>query len=183
MVRCPYCQHQMELKGAHAGRFTPKCPACKRRFVLLIPEDASMPPLVGEMPQPAATAATAGQVGHDSVAGASHAGLTAAGVNAVSASAAPPSATRAAAPTNIAATLPPTVTAPPPAVSSTTGPMSGTVPPPATSARMTMPLPGTTRPEVGLAGPPGDVPADGSKPPAPRTVMKETYVDHGPSLS
>src|SRR5688572_18564577 len=77
-VRCPYCQHQMELKGAHAGRFTPKCPACKHRFVLLIPEDTSMPPLVGEMP-----AAQAG-ASQGSMAGASHAGLTAAGVNAIS---------------------------------------------------------------------------------------------------
>src|SRR4051812_39934567 len=84
-VRCPYCQHQMELKGAHAGRFTPKCPAWRHRFVLLVPEDADMPPLVGEMP-----ALHPGSIAHESLAGASHAGLTAAGVNAISATAEEP---------------------------------------------------------------------------------------------
>src|SRR3954465_9034133 len=85
MVRCPYCQHAMELKGAHPGKFTPKCPACKHRFMLLVPEDASIPPLVGEMPGQGPSG--------EAVAGESHAGLTAAGVNAISATAIPPSAT------------------------------------------------------------------------------------------
>src|SRR5688572_4885808 len=63
-VRCPYCQHSIELRGAHPGRFTPKCPGCQHRFVLVVPEDADMPPLVGEMP--------AGQTAHGTVAGAPH---------------------------------------------------------------------------------------------------------------
>src|SRR5687768_5287227 len=49
-VRCPYCHHSIELRGAHPGKFTPKCPQCHHRFILVIPEDASIPPLVGEMP-------------------------------------------------------------------------------------------------------------------------------------
>jgi serine/threonine protein kinase len=49
-VRCPYCHFSIELKGAHAGKFSPKCPACQRRFMLMISEDASIPPLVGELP-------------------------------------------------------------------------------------------------------------------------------------
>src|SRR4051812_43630216 len=124
MVRCPYCQHAMELRGAHPGKFTPKCPACKHRFMLLVPEDAGIPPLVGEMPGHAPSA--------DAVAGESHAGLTAAGVNAISATVAPTSSGASAKPqaavarASVNATVAPNVTAPP-QMSSTRA--SATMPP------------------------------------------------------
>lgn len=38
-VLCPYCSLNIELKGARPGRFTPKCPRCREKFVLLIPPE------------------------------------------------------------------------------------------------------------------------------------------------
>lgn len=37
-IHCPYCQHTVKVKGVKAGRFTPKCPQCKKAFVLMVVE-------------------------------------------------------------------------------------------------------------------------------------------------
>jgi eukaryotic-like serine/threonine-protein kinase len=42
-VLCPYCKYEVKLKGAKAGRFTPKCPKCARAFVLTVPEQPDQP--------------------------------------------------------------------------------------------------------------------------------------------
>src|SRR5688572_24499058 len=44
--------HLMEVKGAKPGRFTPRCASCKRKFALVVPEDASAAPTVAAMAQP-----------------------------------------------------------------------------------------------------------------------------------
>lgn len=38
-VLCPYCSLVIELKGARPGRFSPRCPRCKEKFILLVPRD------------------------------------------------------------------------------------------------------------------------------------------------
>jgi hypothetical protein len=38
-VICPYCKHKMRVKGAHAGRFTPRCDRCDKKFFLVIPSE------------------------------------------------------------------------------------------------------------------------------------------------
>ncbi len=48
-IRCPYCQHGMEVRGAKPGRFTPSCPKCQLRFVLTIPAQAGAAPVVAEL--------------------------------------------------------------------------------------------------------------------------------------
>src|SRR5687768_15731999 len=98
-VRCPYCHFLLELKGAHAGRFTPKCPQCQHRFMLVIAEDANIPPLVGEMP-----AASQGSV----------AGATQTQRTVTQAPAPAPAQTRAAAQQTSATIPPPSPAAPPP---------------------------------------------------------------------
>jgi serine/threonine protein kinase len=40
-IHCPYCRHEIELKGAHAGRFKPRCPQCNGKFALVIADGAS----------------------------------------------------------------------------------------------------------------------------------------------
>lgn len=42
----------MALKGARPGRFHPRCPQCGEKFVLVVPVDHALPPLVSK-PQPA----------------------------------------------------------------------------------------------------------------------------------
>ena len=49
-IQCPYCMHLMEVKGAHPGKFKPKCPSCKRKFALMVPEDQSQSPVVEALP-------------------------------------------------------------------------------------------------------------------------------------
>lgn len=39
MIHCPYCNHEMNLKGARPGRFTPACAMCHQKFSLVVPED------------------------------------------------------------------------------------------------------------------------------------------------
>jgi len=60
-VRCPHCGNLMELKGQRPGRFTPRCPQCARKFILVVPEGDR--PLRAMMPdadlQPAASASNA----------------------------------------------------------------------------------------------------------------------------
>jgi serine/threonine protein kinase len=170
----------MELRGAHAGKFTPKCPQCKHRFMLLVPEDPNIPPLVGEMPGQRPSA--------EAVAGESHAGLTAVGVNAISATALPAASSASAKPqaavarTNVNATVAPNIAAPP-AASTTRA--SVTMPPGNGSPRANPANPGATMPKgtvppVGLSGPRGDMPA--------RTLAEAAAEDahvivEGPELS
>ncbi len=49
-IHCPYCQQTMELKGAHPGRYTPKCTACHGQFLLMIPEGVDGAPFVKAIP-------------------------------------------------------------------------------------------------------------------------------------
>ncbi|MCC6422394.1 MAG: serine/threonine protein kinase [Phycisphaerales bacterium] len=41
-IQCPYCRFTMELKGAHAGRYKPKCAKCGKMFRLAISEQGEM---------------------------------------------------------------------------------------------------------------------------------------------
>jgi hypothetical protein len=45
-VKCPYCDHKMRVKGAHAGRFLPTCDRCGDTFLLVIPADSDSPMLI-----------------------------------------------------------------------------------------------------------------------------------------
>lgn len=45
-IRCPYCQHLLELKGAKPGRFGPKCSQCHCKFLLIIPDEPNEPVIV-----------------------------------------------------------------------------------------------------------------------------------------
>ncbi len=56
-VQCPYCEHSLALKGVKPGKYTTKCPKCDRKFVLAIPADADLPPLVKPLPAERATLA------------------------------------------------------------------------------------------------------------------------------
>ena len=47
-IRCPYCSHEMALKGARPGKFHPHCPECQEKFQLLVPDDPSIPPSVNK---------------------------------------------------------------------------------------------------------------------------------------
>ena len=38
-IACPYCGHRIHLKDANPGRYRPRCPACAKPFVLLVPEE------------------------------------------------------------------------------------------------------------------------------------------------
>src|SRR5207237_473870 len=48
-IRCPYCQYQMELKGAKPGLFHPRCGACHEKFALVIPDDPAAPPATARL--------------------------------------------------------------------------------------------------------------------------------------
>src|SRR5688500_20155448 len=43
--------HLMEVKGAKPGRFTPRCASCKRKFALVVPDDAAAAPTVAALAQ------------------------------------------------------------------------------------------------------------------------------------
>lgn len=45
-IRCPYCDHQMELAGIKPGRFQPRCTNCREKFELQISPDATIAPRV-----------------------------------------------------------------------------------------------------------------------------------------
>ncbi len=45
-VLCPYCGLTIELTGVKPGRFSPRCPKCREKFVLIIPQDTNRPPEV-----------------------------------------------------------------------------------------------------------------------------------------
>lgn len=64
-IRCPYCQHEIGIKGARPGKFHPACPMCHERFNLVVPAEAAAAPKVTPIPHPpadteAAIAAVAG---------------------------------------------------------------------------------------------------------------------------
>src|SRR3954449_8566884 len=50
MIHCPYCKHEMSLKGARPGRFTPACAMCKQKFSLVVPDDVELTPIVKPLP-------------------------------------------------------------------------------------------------------------------------------------
>lgn len=62
-IRCPYCDHLMELAGIKPGRFQPRCTQCKQKFDLQISQDTRVAPVVkpiaGQTPTIAATAPAA----------------------------------------------------------------------------------------------------------------------------
>lgn len=45
-IACPYCNLNIELTGVRAGRFSPRCPRCNEKFVLIIPPDLASAPQV-----------------------------------------------------------------------------------------------------------------------------------------
>ena len=58
-IRCPNCQHAIELAGAKPGHYRPSCPACKEKFDLLISRDPNEPPRVSAIDTSGRTDATA----------------------------------------------------------------------------------------------------------------------------
>jgi DNA-directed RNA polymerase subunit RPC12/RpoP len=54
-VICPYCKHKMRVKGAHAGRFTPRCDRCDKKFFLVIPSEPGTPPMATPLRDPSLT--------------------------------------------------------------------------------------------------------------------------------
>ncbi len=63
-IRCPYCEHPMELTGIKPGRFHPRCTNCKEKFELVIADDPAASPRVKRIVAPnlAATQAPAASV-------------------------------------------------------------------------------------------------------------------------
>ncbi|MCZ6836579.1 MAG: protein kinase [Planctomycetota bacterium] len=51
-VYCPYCQFEMEVKGARPGRFKPKCPQCSKPFSMVVPETYGDPIEIAPLKQP-----------------------------------------------------------------------------------------------------------------------------------
>jgi serine/threonine protein kinase len=49
-IACPYCDHRINLKAGKPGRFRPKCPACTKPFLLVIPELAGAGVQVRSLP-------------------------------------------------------------------------------------------------------------------------------------
>lgn len=43
MIRCPYCRYGMQLKGAKPGKYSPRCPQCREKFELTVPDDPNRP--------------------------------------------------------------------------------------------------------------------------------------------
>ena len=62
-IGCPYCQHKLELKGAKAGKYAPRCPDCNGKFTLTIHHDGrtEATPIAGQTAQrmPGAASVTA----------------------------------------------------------------------------------------------------------------------------
>src|SRR4051812_27934392 len=59
-IRCPYCQHGMQLKGAKPGRYGPRCAACGKKFLLIVPDDPKQAMKVATVAEkPSAAAAPA----------------------------------------------------------------------------------------------------------------------------
>ncbi|MFT3789262.1 MAG: protein kinase [Tepidisphaeraceae bacterium] len=46
-IRCPYCEHVIELAGVRPGKFHPRCPQCKGKFSLRVFDDPHIAPQVG----------------------------------------------------------------------------------------------------------------------------------------
>ncbi len=45
-IKCPYCDHPIELTGVRAGKFHPRCPKCHGKFTLRVHQDPHVPPQV-----------------------------------------------------------------------------------------------------------------------------------------
>ncbi len=60
-VACPYCNHKLILKSAKLGRYRPKCPACAKSFLLLVPGETGCECQVRPLPNQT-------QVGHPAAA-------------------------------------------------------------------------------------------------------------------
>ena len=45
-IQCPHCQHGLGFKEMKAGRFTPRCPKCQKKFSLRIDDDPEVSPVV-----------------------------------------------------------------------------------------------------------------------------------------
>lgn len=51
-IQCPYCEFGMELKGARAGRFSPRCQHCGNTFSLVISPDPAVAPVAAKIVSP-----------------------------------------------------------------------------------------------------------------------------------
>lgn len=49
-LKCPNCQHGLAIKDLKPGRFTPLCPNCKQRFLLVVSGQPGSAPQVGRLP-------------------------------------------------------------------------------------------------------------------------------------
>jgi eukaryotic-like serine/threonine-protein kinase len=45
-IKCPYCDHPIELSGVRPGKFHPRCPKCHGKFTLRVHQDPNVPPQV-----------------------------------------------------------------------------------------------------------------------------------------
>src|SRR4051812_47133196 len=72
-IRCPYCRHQMELRGSRPGRFGPRCPQCQAKFVLTISADPDVAPDVRPLPASAPHAESVAGVRSATITGGAHA--------------------------------------------------------------------------------------------------------------
>lgn len=45
-IKCPYCDHLIELSGVRPGKFHPRCPKCHGKFTLRVHQDPNVPPQV-----------------------------------------------------------------------------------------------------------------------------------------
>ncbi len=49
-LKCPNCQHGLAIKDLKPGRFTPLCPKCKQRFLLIVSGQPGATPQVARLP-------------------------------------------------------------------------------------------------------------------------------------
>ena len=45
-IECPYCRHSLGMKDPKPGRFSPKCPKCEKKFMLVVPSEPGAVPVV-----------------------------------------------------------------------------------------------------------------------------------------
>ena len=55
-IACPHCNAVLNPKGLKPGKFTPKCPQCKKPFLIVVPDDEGETISVQRIPQPRPTA-------------------------------------------------------------------------------------------------------------------------------
>jgi len=49
-LKCPNCQNALAIKELKPGRFTPTCPKCKQRFLLIVSDEQGAEPQVARLP-------------------------------------------------------------------------------------------------------------------------------------